>query len=144
MAGMMRRGAGILVGLLVCGVSTTSLAADARTSTQPSDQVDQVMARYNLHPAFEKLGRGLGNALMGWAEIPLGVKQRYTEEDTGSSLFTGLFIGTFKGVVRMGVGVYETVTFLLPYPEDFRPILPTLPYFQLTKNGKPRDPLPLE
>ena len=140
---MMRRWSGIVASLLVSMMATTA-SADSRTSPQASDQVDQVMARYNLHPSFEKLGRGLGNALMGWAEIPFGVHERYSKEDTGSSFFTGLMIGLFKGVVRTGVGVYETVTFLLPYPEDFRPILPTLPYYQLMKNGKPREPLPLE
>ncbi len=141
---MMRWWGGIVAGLLMGVLATTVLAADSRTSPQPSDQVDQVMARYNLHPSFEKLGRGLGNAFMGWAEIPLGVQQRYSKEDTGSSFFAGLAIGLFKGVVRTGVGVYETVTFLLPYPDAFRPILPTRPYYQLIKNGKPRDPLPLE
>jgi hypothetical protein len=39
------------------------------------------------------------------------------------------------------VGLYEAVTFFLPYPENFAPILPTLPYFE--KNKK-RRPLPLE
>jgi len=140
---MMRRWSGIVASLLM-SMMATAASADSRTSPQPSDQVDQVMARYNLHPSFEKLGRGLGNTLMGWAEIPFGVHERYSKEDTGSSFFTGLMIGLFKGVVRTGVGVYETVTFLLPYPEDFRPILPTLPYYQLMKNGKPREPLPLE
>ena len=141
---MMRRWGGIVATLLMSWMAATALATDARTSPQPSDQVDQVMTRYNLHPSFEKLGRGLGNALLGFAEIPLGVQQRYSQEDTGSSFFTGLAVGLFKGIVRTGVGVYETVTFLLPYPEDFRPILPTLPYYQLLKNGKPREPLPLE
>ena len=141
---MRRRGGGIVASLLVSLVTATAMAADSPTSPQSNDQVDQVMARYNLHPAIEKLGRGLANALLGFAEIPLGVHQRYSKEDTGTSFFSGLAIGLFKGVVRTGVGVYETVTFLLPYPEDFRPILPTLPYYQLIKNGKPREPLPLE
>ena len=141
---MRRRGGGIAASLLMSAVTATALAADSRTSPQPGDQVDQVMARYNLHPSFEKLGRGLANALLGFGEIPLGVLQRYSQEDTGTSFFAGLAIGLFKGIVRTGVGVYETVTFLLPYPEDFKPILPTLPYYQLIKNGKPREPLPLE
>ena len=141
---MMRRwGSGIVANLVMGVMAATAVAAESRTPP-PGDRVDQVMARYNLHPSFEKLGRGLSNALLGWAEIPLGIQQRYSPEDTGTSFISGLAIGLFKGVVRMGVGVYETATFLLPYPEDFRPILPTLPYYQLLKNGKPREPLPLE
>lgn len=139
-----RWGSGMAAGLLMTLAAATALAADSRTPPQPSDQVDQLMARYNLHPSFEKLGRGVSNALLGWAEIPLGVYQRYSPEDTGTSFFTGVAVGIFKGAVRMGVGVYETVTFLLPYPEDFRPILPTLDYYRLIKGGKAREPLPLE
>ena len=105
------------------------------------DQVDEAMGRYNLHPALNKLGRGLGNALGGWMEIPLNVGTRYSSSDVGSSFFTGLGYGVVKGAVRTAVGVYETVTCFLPYPEDFAPILPTLQYYNKTPG---RRPLPLE
>ena len=108
---------------------------------QRKDQVDEVMGRYNLHPAFQKLGRGLSNALAGWMELPVNVQERYSRSDTGGSFFTGVAYGLVKGVVRTAVGVYETVTFFLPYPENFAPILPTLEYFQKTSK---RQPLPLE
>jgi len=105
------------------------------------DRVDEMMGRYNLYPAFEKLGRGLSNALMGWLELPLGVHRHYTKADTGPSFLTGAAHGVVKGFVRTGVGLYETVTFFLPYPENFAPILPTLPYF---RKAHRREPLPLE
>ncbi len=94
-----------------------------------------------LARAFEKLGRGVSNFLGGWLEIPLGIHKRYATSDTAGSLFTGTAVGAFKGLVRTGVGAYETVTFFLPYPEDFAPILPTLEYFQ---HHTRRKPLPLE
>ena len=106
-----------------------------------ADRVDAMLGRYNLQPAFEKLGRGVSNALLGWLEIPLNVDKRYSTHDTVGSSLTGAGIGIVKGVVRTGVGVYETVTFFLPYPEHYAPILPTLEYFQ--KQGR-RRPLPLE
>jgi putative exosortase-associated protein (TIGR04073 family) len=98
------------------------------------------MGRYNLHPAFEKLGRGLANSFGGWLEIPLGIHRRFSPEDTAGSFLTGAATGLFRGVVRTGVGIYETATFFLPYPEDFRPILPTLAYF----DSEARKTLPLE
>ena len=104
------------------------------------DKVDEAIGRYNLHPAFNKLGRGLGNALSGWMEIPLNVGTRYSPSDAGTSFFTGLVYGVVKGVVRTAVGVYETATFFLPYPEDFAPILPTLAYYDKTP-GRRRLPL---
>jgi putative exosortase-associated protein (TIGR04073 family) len=105
------------------------------------DRVDEMLGRYNLHPAFDKLGRGVSNAFFGWTEVPLNVGYRYSRHDTGGSLLTGAAIGLFKGLVRTGVGVYETVTFFLPYPEEFAPILPTLEYF---KKASRRKALPLE
>lgn len=105
------------------------------------DRIDELMGRYNLHPAFTKLGRGLANFFLGWTEIPLNIQKWYTPTDTGGSFFTGTAHGIFRGVVRTGVGLYETVTFFLPYPEEFAPILPTLEYF---RHDTKRPPLPLE
>ena len=111
------------------------------TTPQSRDRVDELLGRYNLHPAFEKLGRGVSNALGGWLEVPLNMHKRYTTSNTAGSLLTGAAYGLVKGVVRTGVGLYEAVTFFLPYPENFAPILPTLEYFQQTSK---HEPLPLE
>jgi putative exosortase-associated protein (TIGR04073 family) len=136
------RGGLILLVLGVVGLGGSSAVGhEARATSSGQDRVDEALGRYNLHPAFEKLGRGLSNALCGWLEIPLGVHQRYAQSDTAGSLLTGVAYGLFKGAVRTGVGLYETATFFLPYPEDFAPILPTLAYFQKTTK---RRPLPFE
>jgi putative exosortase-associated protein (TIGR04073 family) len=131
-----------LSGIAVVAACVGASAAWAELPPPPAqDRVDEVMGRYNLHPAFNKLGRGVANALGGWLEIPLNIGQRMSSSDTGGSFFTGVAYGLFKGIVRTGVGVYETATFFLPYPEDFAPILPTLAYFQ--KQGR-RQSLPFE
>ena len=131
-----------LVGLFVVSAHVPCGWTEAdRSPYHGQDQVDELLGRYNLHPAFDKLGRGLSNALGGWLEIPLNVGKRYSTSDTGASFFTGLAHGVFKGVVRTGVGLYETATFFLPYPENYAPILPTLEYFQ---HQTKRKPLPLE
>ncbi len=123
-------------------VAGAAASADSMPARQ-QDPVDELLGRYNLHAAFDKGGRGLSNFFFGWLEVPLGVHRRYAAQDTAGSFFTGLGLGFFKGLVRTGVGIYETVTFFLPYPEHFAPILPTLEYFQ--KPGTPgRKPLPLE
>jgi len=105
------------------------------------DRVDELMGKYNLHPAFEKLGRGTSNFLGGWMEVPLHIDKRYAKHDTGGSFFTGAAHGVFRGVLRTFVGLYEMVTFFLPYPENFAPILPTLEYY---RKSPPRQPLLLE
>ncbi len=126
----------VIAGCLLMAGGSAGWADHPPASGQP-DRVDEVMGRYNLHPAFAKLGRGLSNALGGWLEIPLNLDQRYSASDTAGSLFTGVAYGLFKGLVRTGVGAYEMVTFFLPYPEGFAPILPTLPYFQQETKQRP-------
>ena len=116
-------------------------AEEGASSAGERDRVEDVMSRYNLQPAFEKLGRGVANTFGGVLEIPLGIEHRYSKSDVGGSFLTGAAIGAFKALVRTGVGMYETVTFFLPYPENYAPILPTLEYF---KRDTRRQPLPLE
>ena len=128
----------IIGALLVLGCSVASAEDESQISPAHSaDRVDELMGRYNLHPAFRKLGRGLSNIAGGWLEVPLNVQKRYEENNTVASLFTGTVYGFVKGIARTGVGAYETVTFFLPYPEDFAPILPTLEYFQRKDKRKP-------
>lgn len=128
------------IAVLVLGVSlceTSGWAHEGHGSTASKDITDEMLGRYNLHPAFEKGGRGVSNLLLGWLEIPLTIHKRYTTSDVVASFLTGTAIGAFKAVMRTGVGAYETVTFFLPYPEDFAPILPTLEYFQRQTRRKP-------
>lgn len=135
--GMLSLGLMLALGLPIVGAADTPPGS----TTSSKDQVDELMTRYNLHPAFEKLGRGLSNTFGGWLEVPYNIDKHYAPGDTGGSFFTGAAHGLFKGLVRTGVGLYETVTFFLPYPEDYAPILPTLEYFKHTPKRKP---LPLE
>ena len=131
----------VLCVVTFCVGAVLARASDAPPMTPQQDQVDELMGRYNLHPAFEKLGRGAANLLGGWLEVPLNIHTHMAKSDMAGSFFTGLAHGLFKGVIRTGVGAYETVTFFLPYPENFAPILPTLAYFQQSTR---REPLPLE
>ena len=132
---------GLMLGMAMITAGLT-VAAWAEETPQPlpegADKTDELMLRYNLHPAFVKLGRGIGNTLMGWLELPLNIQQRYQPSDAATSLFTGAAVGLVKAVVRTGVGVYETVTFLLPYPEQFAPILPTLEHMRRDKRRQER------
>ena len=133
-----------MAALLLCcslGIPLAWAEYGDSTPTPVQDPVDSVMGRYNLQPAFEKLGRGVSNLLGGFLEVPLNIHKRYAASDTGGSFLTGAAVGIFKGFVRTGVGAYETVTFFLPYPENFAPILPTQEYFQ---HHTKREPLPLE
>lgn len=73
--------------------------------------------------AFKKLGRGVVNTFTGWIEVPKGI----VDESKSSNILAGLTVGTIKGLglglVRTGAGIYETVTFPFPIPEDYEPIV---------------------
>ena len=130
---------GLALGLLLCSAPGAWSRESPFASDNP-DKVEDAMKRYSLNLAFDKLGRGVTNLLFGWLEIPSTIQKRYNTTDTGTSLLMGAVIGLFRGLMRTGVGAYETVTFLLPYPEDFAPIMPSLDYFD---SGQ-RKSLPLE
>ena len=72
---------------------------------------------------MNKLGRGLANVLTGWVELPKNVYDTSVEENVLSGLTMGLAKGVGMTIVRTGAGVFETVTFPFPIPEDYEPVL---------------------
>ena len=76
-----------------------------------------------------KLGRGLCNIVTSPFEI-INQTTRTNESDGG---FAAATVGVLKGagwiLGRAVVGVYETVTFMLPWPGDYGPILRDPEYF---------------
>ena len=109
----------------------------APSAPEGQDSVDVAMGRYNFPPALDKLGRGVSNVAGGWLEIPLNIGKWYAPNDAAASIVAGAVYGLIKGVVRTGVGVYETLTFFIPIPRNFAPILPTLEYYQKTPHHTP-------
>ncbi len=73
--------------------------------------------------ALRKLGRGLANILTGWIEIPKNIYDTSVEDNIGMGLTVGLAKGIGMTVVRTGAGIYETITFPFPLPEDYEPLL---------------------
>lgn len=71
----------------------------------------------------KKLMRGLANIITGWVELPKNIYETSVEDN----VFAGITIGLAKGIgmtiVRTGAGVYETITFPFPIPEDYAPVL---------------------
>ena len=68
---------------------------------------------------IHKMGRGLVNVLTGWIEVPKQVHMGSRDENPVTGFGTGLVKGAGLTVLRGGVGVYEALTFPLPYPKDF-------------------------
>ena len=88
-----------------------------------SVQAAQVTTGTSAYAAGDKLVRGLANVCLGFLEIPRNIHNT-TQED---SVLAGWTVGVGKGLgytlLRMGVGVYEVVTFPFPAPKDFMPVI---------------------
>lgn len=73
--------------------------------------------------AAKKLGRGVVNILTGWIELPKNIYETSVQSNPLAGITIGLAKGLGMTVVRTGAGVYETATFPLPLPKEYKPIL---------------------
>jgi len=94
-------------------------AQDASPATETIEQskdtalIDTADMRYNKTP-INKLGRGLANIGTFYLEVPASMTR--VSKDKGEFLgFTvGFFQGIFTSLFRLTVGLYDTVTFIIP------------------------------
>ena len=73
--------------------------------------------------AWGKLGRGVTNIITGWVELPKRVHETSQRSGAGAGLTVGVLRGFGYGFVRTAAGVYETLTFPVPAPPEYRPLL---------------------
>ena len=78
---------------------------------------------------IHKMGRGVTNVLTGWIELPKQIHLGRQEENPVAGLGWGFFKGAGLALLRSGVGLYEALTFPLPYPKGF-----ASPYEQMELN----------
>ncbi len=84
---------------------------------------------------LKKLGRGISNLTLGWIEIFTTIEDTGKSDGVVGAITYGVLKGFAKGIFRTAVGAYETITFPVPVPEDYKPIL-TKPEFVLGKEAK--------
>ncbi len=82
---------------------------------------------------IEKLGRGITNTATGWIEIPKEIGRNVEKSGDMAGLIVGPFKGIAKAIGRTVAGVYEVVTFLIPLPRRYEPIIEPAYVFE-TKN----------
>ena len=73
--------------------------------------------------AFKKLGRGLCNIGTFPFEVLLQSSRVNNSDGPMAALTWGVLKGLGMSVVRLGVGVYEIITFPIPGPNHYGPIL---------------------
>jgi putative exosortase-associated protein (TIGR04073 family) len=72
---------------------------------------------------IKKIGRGICNILTCPLEFVAQIGQVNKSDGPMSAVTYGVAKGVVMVLVRGVVGVYETVTFPLPFPPDYKPIL---------------------
>ncbi len=78
---------------------------------------------------LKKLGRGIANLVTCPLELPTGIGRAATEDGAIAAFTWGILKGTFNIVKRAGVGAYEIITFPVPFPADYKPILDDPEFF---------------
>ena len=73
--------------------------------------------------AGDKLTRGLANTIQGVFEVPRNISNTTQTQGLLTGLTVGLGKGLGYGVLRMLVGLYEVVTFPIPVPAGYAPII---------------------
>lgn len=79
--------------------------------------------------AVRKLGRGIANIGTCYFEIPRSMGNANNDSGPIAAITVGIVDGLLKTCVRAIVGVYETVTFPIPIPQDYAPILTDPEFF---------------
>lgn len=72
---------------------------------------------------LRKLGRGLVNILTGIVEIPKKVILTTRKRGAAQGLTSGFVEGAKEGLVRTASGLYEIMTFPIPSPADYEPMV---------------------
>lgn len=70
-----------------------------------------------------KFGRGLCNVALSWCEIPKNIMNSCEEINPYAGWFIGLVKGICMTVGRVLTGVWDIVTFPLPIPGDYEPVM---------------------
>ena len=102
------------------------LLAMAMTLVQPAwagtGSVDS--SNYNTgYGVVTKLFRGIINTVTGWMEIPKQMAVVGQDSGPGPAFTWGFVKGIGYAVGRTVVGAYEIVTFPIPVPEGYRPVM---------------------
>jgi putative exosortase-associated protein (TIGR04073 family) len=101
-----------LLGLLLVFALLLPFRALAETDEAPRGQ-----------NALRKFGRGIANVLFGIVEVPNQITKVTSEQGGGAGATYGVGKGFVRWMGREFTGVYDIVTFPIPYPKGYKPIM---------------------
>lgn len=75
------------------------------------------------YTAGDKLARGLANVLASPLELPRNVQNMTEDQGVLVGWTGGMAQGIGMTALRIIVGAYEIITFPIPFPEDYKPVI---------------------
>ena len=75
------------------------------------------------HNALRKLGRGVSNVLFGIVEMPNQYTKAVSDHGGAAGITYGVPKGFARWIGRELTGVYEIVTFAVPFPRGYKPVM---------------------
>ena len=80
----------------------------------------------NDYGRTRKVGRGLSNVVLGWAEFPVQMARVNDREGNSAAFGYGLVRGLGRTYIRVHAGLFEMLSFPFPVNQGtYRPILPS-------------------
>ncbi|HUJ11348.1 MAG TPA: exosortase system-associated protein, TIGR04073 family [Verrucomicrobiae bacterium] len=95
-------------------ISTLLLPLSAMAANEDSPQGQN---------ALRKLGRGIANVLFGIVEVPNQITKVNADQGGGAAVTYGVGKGFLRWFEREAVGVYDVVTFPVPFPKGYKPVM---------------------
>jgi putative exosortase-associated protein (TIGR04073 family) len=95
---------------------------------------DYAFAKEDKGDPVKKLGRGISNTMLGFLEFPITIEKVGKESGVGPAISYGILKGIVRAAMRTIVGAYEIVSFWVPVPTDYKPII-TDPEYIYQKEG---------
>jgi putative exosortase-associated protein (TIGR04073 family) len=115
---------------LVCIMSIVApLSFGGPCGKQPCGNAQAVENGMCNNDAWKKLGRGVCNMATFPLELPNQISKTNITDGPMAAFTWGLLKGVGMTTLRALVGVYETVTFPMPCPEGYKPILTDPEFF---------------
>ncbi len=118
----MRLGRLLALGSLGCvlGVTAPTVSADFVGSDGTYYHTNGPLYEHSREARMtRKLGRGVGNVLFFWCEIPENINRDTREVDFFTGVITGTGKGIIQGVRRLALGVFDVLTFPVEIPRDY-------------------------
>ena len=102
-------------GLMVVTSAVLAVAvlfASAPVLAQSYDPSDELPKATGFEKSLTKLGRGISNIVLGWAEIPVMFDKKLKQgKPLGYLIGVAPVLGSARAIMRTTTGVYEVVSF---------------------------------